>query len=119
MTKSEKAYFTELVNDANIKIKEIFSGTEFQNVFKTREEKKAAILAISNAIEPFAEYLNLEVINVDLRQLDVVKTPRGIFQIYFGTVEEAEEKGWEFWFMHDGYAIVKKEDTLAVAVERR
>lgn len=63
MTKNERAYISQLVNDANWKIRAIKNGAYLENVYTTDAERMAAMQMIANTIEPFAVLIGKEVVN--------------------------------------------------------
>ena len=69
MTKKERAYFEKLVQDGNFMITQVYNKGPFCTAFGTKEQREYFIMGIAHAIEPYARYLGLEVVGVDLNHM--------------------------------------------------
>jgi hypothetical protein len=67
MTKSEKEYIKKLVQDNNNLIQEVYDKTRLG--FMSKDQREGFIQGVSAALECFANFVNMEVVGVDLNHI--------------------------------------------------
>lgn len=67
MTKTERTYIKQEVEQANRHIKEVYGGTLYN--FMNHDQREGYIQGVSSALEPFARLIGMEVIDVDLNNM--------------------------------------------------
>ena len=67
MTKAERDYIKQLVEDANRHIKSVYSGSLYD--FLNHDQREGYIQGVSSALEPFAALIGMKVAGVDLNSM--------------------------------------------------